>query len=93
MSAPYLVNPLGYVQMTSLGTAVALASIPSGAIYAVVVCTGQTVNWRDDGTAPTASVGMPLGVANSIIFAEKPLSTVQLIQTAATATCNVSYYR
>jgi len=93
MGAPYLTIPLGYQQMTSLATATPLPSIPSNAIYAVVLCTGQMVNWRDDGTAPTASIGMPLNTNTQIVFAEKPLSVVQIIQATASATCNVSYYK
>lgn len=85
--------PLGYQQMTSLGSATALPSIPAKARYALVICASQTVNWRDDGSAPTTSVGMPLTTNTPIIFAEQPLSAVEIIQTASSATCNVSYYQ
>lgn len=84
--------PLGYQQMTSLASATALPSIPTAAQEALIICTGQSVEWRDDGTAPTATIGMPLAVNTTLVYTGQ-LSAFQIIQTAATATCNVSYYR
>ena len=92
-SAPYLFIPLGYQQMTSLGSVTSLPSIPTGAIYAAMVCVNQAVNWRDDGVDPTGSVGNPLPINTQIIFSEKPLTSVRIIQTSASATCNVTYYK
>lgn len=93
-SAPYLTMPAGIYQQFTPTAAVGLPNIPQGANYALMICTGQTVNWTDDGkTAPTTSVGMPLPISTPFIFAEHPLTLVQIIQTAATATCNVSYYQ
>lgn len=83
--------PMGFQQITSLGSAASL-TVPAGAILAEIACTGQNVNWRDDGTAPTASIGMPLPT-NTLLVYPGNLAAIQLIQTAATATCNVSYYR
>lgn len=92
-SAPYAYAPLGYQQMASLASATFLPNIPASAIYAFVVCSGQAVFWRDDGVAPTTTVGNPLPVNTQIIFSTKPLSAVQIIQAVASATCNVEYYR
>ena len=50
---------LGYQQITSLTASTAL-TVPAGATLAVIVPESQSVRWRDDGVAPTASVGMPL---------------------------------
>jgi hypothetical protein len=49
------------------------------------------VRWRDDGTAPTASVGMPI-LANGMLSYDGDLTTIRFIQTAATATINITYY-
>lgn len=90
--APYVgAPPLGYQQFT-LAAATALPSIPLGATEALVVCETQTVRWRDDGTNPTASVGMPL-TANTAFPYTGNLSAIKFIQTTTTATCNVSYYK
>ena len=82
---------LGYAQMTSLSAATALPSVPSGTQEAFIVCTGQTVYWRDDGTSPTASVGVPLLVNTGFPYTGS-LSKIKIIETTPSATCNVSYY-
>jgi hypothetical protein len=83
-------QPLGYQQLTSLAAATAL-TVPTGALEALIVCESQTVRWRDDGTNPTASVGMPL-TANVAFPYLGNLAAIKIIQTTASATCNVSYY-
>lgn len=83
--------PIGYQQLTSLAASTAL-TVPTGAIEALIVCESQSIRWRDDGVAPTASVGMPLAVGVSFPYMGT-LSTLRLIQTTASATCNVSYYK
>jgi hypothetical protein len=81
---------LGYQQFT-VATSTALPSVPASAREAFVVCTGQQVNWRDDGVAPTASVGMPLAVSQAFPYTGN-LAAIRFIQVTATATCNVTYY-
>lgn len=84
---------LGYQQFT-VATATALPSIPTGTFEALIVCETQTVRWRDDGTNPTASVGMPL-IANQAfpyMGNATSLAAMRIIQTTATSTCNVTYY-
>jgi len=93
-SAPYLFSPLGYQQMPSLGVAIPLANIPKGAIYATVICSGQPIRWLDNGGIPTATTGNPLPINTEILLGETAgLSGISLIQTAASATCDVSYYK
>ena len=65
---------------------------PAEARYATIQAETQNVRYRDDGTAPTASVGTIL-VTNSILTYAGPLSVVQFIEVAATAKLNVSVYR
>ena len=81
---------LGYQQITSLGSSTAL-TVPVGATMALIVADTQAVRWRDDGTAPTASVGMPLAVGVSLSY-DGDLKAVRFIQQASSATLNVSYY-
>lgn len=85
------VPPLGYQQLTSLSASTAL-TVPAGSIEAFIVCETQTVRWRDDGVDPTASVGMPL-TANTPFPYTGNLAALRIIQTTASATCNVSYYQ
>ena len=76
--------PLGYQQITSLAASTAL-TVPPGANVALIDCEAQAVRWRDDGTAPTAAIGMTMAVADApLLFSAK--------QTAG-AKLNVAFYR
>jgi hypothetical protein len=89
-AAPFSYTPLGYQQIPSadLGSAVGL-DVPDGATMALIAVSGASVRWRDDGTAPTSSLGMP--VANGQEFQySADLSAIQFI--GAGATLDVSYY-
>jgi ABC-type nickel/cobalt efflux system permease component RcnA len=81
---------LGYQQITSLSAATAL-TVPSGATLAVIVAEAQAVRWRDDGVAPTATVGMPVGTYVPLIY-DGDLSRIRFIEQTASAKINVSYY-
>lgn len=50
-------TPLGYTQITVSTTAVGLGTIPPSARWAMILVSDE-IRWRDDGTNPTASVGM-----------------------------------
>ena len=84
-------SALGFQQITSLSTSTAL-TVPSGAGLAVIQAEGAAVRWRDDGTAPTATVGMLLPAGAERVF-DASLAAVRLIQTASGAVVNVSYYQ
>lgn len=83
-------TPLGYQQITGLGTAKAL-TVPSGATLAVISVEGGSVRYRDDGTDPTTTIGMPLPEAG--ITYTGSLAAIKFIQAAGTAVLNVLYYR
>ena len=81
---------LGYQQITSLSAATAL-TVPAGATLAVIVPESYAVRWRDDGTAPTGSVGMPLAIGTTLSY-DGNLKNIRFIEQAASAKLNVSYY-
>lgn len=83
-------NCLGYQQITSLSSSTAL-TVPAGATLALIVPETQNVRWRDDGTAPTASVGM-LVPANSSMSYDGDLKAIRFIAATSGAILNVSYY-
>lgn len=83
--------PLGYQQITALSAATAL-TVPTGANFAVIIAETQAVRFRDDGTAPTATVGMALAVAQEFEYAGN-LSAIRFIEQTASAKLNVSYYK
>ena len=81
---------LGYQQITSLSASTGL-TVPDGATLAVIVPESYAVRWRDDGTAPTGSVGMPLAIGATLSY-DGNLKNIRFIEQAASAKLNVSYY-
>lgn len=81
---------LGYQQITSLSSAASL-TVPVGATFARIICEAQAVRWRDDGTAPSATVGMPLAVGTLLEY-DGDLKRIQFFEQAASAKLNISYY-
>ena len=90
----------GYQQITSLSSAQGLtvpAVTPNGGglnakpSFALIVAEGQAVRWRDDGAAPTASVGMPLAVGVPLQY-DGDLNRIKFIEQTGGAKLNISYY-
>lgn len=88
---PYIATPLGYQQITSLSSAATL-TIPIGATIALIAVEGGAIRYRDDGTAPTATVGMPIAAGQEFQYTGN-LAALQFIQQSATATLDVLYYK
>ena len=84
--------PLGYQQMTSITVSTALPSIPVGAKRALIQAEAQNVRWRDDGTAPTGTVGQIAYSGQNPFLYEGSLSAFRAIQATAGAILNVTYY-
>lgn len=85
--------PLGCQVLPSMVSATGFTSVPSGATLADIQVAGQNVNYRDDGTAPTASVGLTLYAGAPFYPYSGSLSAIQFIQQAATATGQVCFYK
>lgn len=90
MPAPQIYSPRGFQQITDMSASTAL-TVPSQAQFAMIQAEGADVRWRDDGTAPTTSVGTLLTAGNSMLY-EGDLGAIRFIETATTAVLNVSYY-
>jgi hypothetical protein len=86
-------NGLGSERLTVSNTAVGFASIPPGAVYALVRCKTAAVCFTDNGTTtPTSSVGMEVE-AGEIVNLDSRLSQFKAIRRdAADATLIVNYY-
>ena len=84
--------PLGYQQLASLSSAAGL-TVPAGATHVLLQAEAQTVRFRDDGTAPTATVGMPLLVAGAPLLYSGTPSALQFIAAATGGIVNASFYR
>lgn len=92
-------NCIGYQQITSLSASTGLTvplldatGLNCEPVFALIIAETQGVRWRDDGTAPTASVGMPLSPGIPFQY-DGDLNKIRFIEQAASAKLNISYYR
>jgi hypothetical protein len=91
---PLKLVPLGY-QKIAAATLVAATplTVPTGATVAIIRVTAAPVRWRDDGTAPTATDGIPLADTDTVPFEYwGSLSKIQFILQSGSPILNVSYY-
>lgn len=98
MNLKAITTCFGYQQITALNTAKNLTvptTTPNGLnakpLFALIIAETQGVRWRDDGTAPTGSIGMPLAVGVPLQY-DGDLTKIQFIEQAASAKLNISYY-
>ena len=89
---------IGYQQITSLTTAQGLTvpevdktGLRQMPTFALITPLTAAVRWRDDGIAPTASIGMPLAAGVTLQY-DGDLTRIQFIQNGGTAELNISYY-
>jgi hypothetical protein len=88
----------GYQQIATVSSSVVL-TVPTLApeglnarpVFALIIAEGAPVRWRDDGTAPTASVGMPLAIGVPLQY-DGVLTKIRFIEQSASAKLNISYY-
>ena len=81
---------LGYQQIGTVTTAQSL-TVPTGATFAIIQAEAQAVRWRDDGTAPTAAIGMTIPAGGELRY-DGNLRGIQFIEVTASAKLNVSFY-
>lgn len=84
------IEPIGYEQINDLSSAQAL-TVPAGADIALIQARDQAVRWRDDGTNPTALIGMVIGDGLDIFYTGD-LDAIRFFEVSAGAELNVSYY-
>lgn len=83
---------LGYQQITDLSAATAL-TVPTGATTAVIRAEAQAVRYRDDGTDPSATVGMPMATTDAPLIYTGPLTKIKFFEQTSGAKLNISYYK
>ena len=84
-------RPLGVAQDTTISAASALPSIPDGARMARIQVLTQSARWRDDGTDPTAAIGMLIAAGETLEY-WGDLDAFKIIETTTSAELNVAYY-
>lgn len=82
---------LGYQQITVLTASTGL-TVPAGTKMIRIIAEAQAVRWRDDGTAPTATVGQPLAVGVEMIYTANNAGVLRFIEQVAGGKLNVTYY-
>lgn len=89
---------LGYQQITSLSASAALTvpvvdanGLSVKPVIAIITPEVAGIRWRDDGTDPTATVGMPLASGVTLQY-DGDLTKIRFIQQTAGAIINISYY-
>lgn len=83
---------LGYEQLS--GTGVLTPTIPAGTDL-IVIGPADTNNlrWRDDGTNPTASIGMLHRTTDApLVYRSANLGRLRFIPVTGTGVANLSYY-
>jgi len=93
-----ITSRLGYQQITGLSGATFLtvpvknlSGLAGGPSIALITPEAQAVRWRDDGVAPTSTVGMPLAVGVTLQY-DGDLTQIRFIEQAGGAILNISYY-
>jgi hypothetical protein len=93
---------LGYAQHTSTGSAFKLSTAPAAGIAlptdsdkkpscVLLQAEAKNLRWRDDGTAPTSTVGFILYAGQEFLY-DGDLSKIQFIQTESGSILNCCYY-
>lgn len=83
-------TPLLYVQQ-SLTTVANLTTPPAAATYALLIPESQAIRWRDDGTDPTAAIGMPISAGQSFVY-DGDVTKIRVVSQTGTASLNIAYY-
>ncbi len=88
--------PVGFQQITSLASATPL-TVPAGAEVAeiaIIMSVAGYVMYRDDGSAPTGTIGMPLFSGLAPVLYNGDLKAAQFIigATGTLTSMNVLYY-
>lgn len=88
----------GYQQITSLSSSTGLTvpntdatGLNARPTIAIITPEGQAVRWRDDATAPTATVGMPLAAGVTLQY-DGDLTKIRFIEQVGGAKLNISFY-
>lgn len=89
-------RPVGYKQITSLATAVGLTlpNAPAGTQIGAAIIqnnTTGTVRWRDDGTAPTSTVGMLIPAGGELDYFGE-MTAIQFVSASGSPILDISYY-
>ncbi len=89
------ITPLSYCQLTSISSATLISTcsggVPALSEWALICVESAAIRWRDDGTNPTTSVGMP--VASGACFNYSgTFAKLALIAQTGSPIVDISFY-
>ncbi|MGQ0668558.1 MAG: hypothetical protein ACT4PO_02605 [Actinomycetota bacterium] len=86
-------QPKGYENITGLSVVkgVTLTGAAAGTRYLLLKTETQPVRWRDDGTDPTAALGILIDVGDEFWYTGDP-SAIKFIETAVSASLHVAKF-
>jgi hypothetical protein len=82
--------PRGYQQVTATASSQGL-TVPAGATVALITVSTAAIRWRDDGTPPTAAIGVPIAIAGTLEY-WGTLSAFKFIAQSGSPVLDISYY-
>lgn len=89
-------TPAGFCQLTLSGTAAGLSTctggIPVGSSNVFIIDETANSRWRDDGTAPTTTVGMLFSSGTSLSY-QGDLTAIQFIAVSGSPVLDISFYK
>lgn len=87
--------PLGFQTIAGAVASTALPSIPALATKAIISVEDQDIRWRDDGVAPTTTVGTLHQAGRERLYegGAAGLAAFRLIELGASTEVNVTYYQ
>lgn len=81
----------GYRRVSASGSVFSLPDPPEGTRRAIVQAEGGDLRWRDDGTDPTANLGMRIPAGGELRYDGADMAVLKLFG-ASGAIANISYY-
>lgn len=91
-------RPLGYQQLTNAvlqaSVGLTIPTLPAGSPgpgFLVIQCQAGAVRWRDDGSAPTSTVGMLIQSGGELTYVGE-VRAIRFITSSGTPICDASIY-
>jgi len=84
-------RPVGFRQLTDVSGVTSLPTV-SGAELVLIQAESQNIRIRDDGVAPTTTVGFAVFAGDTLWYNGADLTDLQVIEEAASATVNLLFY-
>lgn len=93
VNSPYVFTALGDQTVPITSSVAVPLSPPSGATMALIQVAGDSIRYRDDGVAPTSTVGTEVLPGASFQLSVQSFASVQFIAENTAATLTINYFK